>query len=205
MPHAALWVVQLDDVPKEYWDVKFQCRTRLCGWCSEACPWETKKGWVVSMPHAALWVVQRRILTLLVRLRGSFNAARGFVGGAASSLAALVPLREKSPFGKSRRCYAALRHIPTTFHFVLCTVYIIAETTPNDKCLPMQRGCCTKRKPSYSTPLALCRRCRCKHPFHRVLYFTSSAVGSIARPWNRLSPCPIVICAIFSSHFGSFV
>ena len=33
--------------------------------------------------------------------RRGFNAARGFVGGAASSLAALVPLREKSPFGKS--------------------------------------------------------------------------------------------------------
>ena len=31
----------------------------------------------------------------------SFNAARGFVGGAASSLAALVPLGEKRPFGKS--------------------------------------------------------------------------------------------------------
>ena len=29
-----------------------------------------------------------------------------------------------------------MRHISTTFHFVLCTVYIIAETTPNDKCLP---------------------------------------------------------------------
>ena len=30
-----------------------------------------------------------------------FNAARGFVGGAASSLSALVPLRGKRPFGKS--------------------------------------------------------------------------------------------------------
>ena len=30
-----------------------------------------------------------------------FNAARGFVGGAASSLATLVPLGRKSPFGKS--------------------------------------------------------------------------------------------------------
>ena len=29
-----------------------------------------------------------------------------------------------------------MRHIPTTFHFVLCTVYIIAETTQNNKCLP---------------------------------------------------------------------
>ena len=31
----------------------------------------------------------------------SFNAARGFVGGATASLAALVPLWGKSPFGKS--------------------------------------------------------------------------------------------------------
>ena len=35
MPHAALWVVQLDDgeivnIPPS----GFQCRTRLCGWCS---------------------------------------------------------------------------------------------------------------------------------------------------------------------------
>ena len=29
-----------------------------------------------------------------------------------------------------------MRHISTTFHFVLCTVYIIAETTQNNKCLP---------------------------------------------------------------------
>ena len=57
--------------------LKFQCRTRLCGWCS------VKYG--------------RTDDDLAIR----FNAARGFVGGAASSLAALVPLREKSPFGKS--------------------------------------------------------------------------------------------------------
>ena len=38
---------------------------------------------VVSMPHAALWVVQ--LLTMMIKLIGSvrFNAARGFVGGAA--------------------------------------------------------------------------------------------------------------------------
>ena len=37
---------------------------------------------------------------MMIKLIG-FNAARGFVGGAASSLAALVPLGGKRPFGKS--------------------------------------------------------------------------------------------------------
>ena len=77
------------------------------------------------MPHAALWVVQRCTSCAAVEsqqgfnaARGfvggaafrdrhvcgephGFNAARGFVGGAASSLSALVPLRGKRPFGKS--------------------------------------------------------------------------------------------------------
>ena len=53
------------------------------------------------MPHAALWVVQHTLgVSERIIIRG-FNAARGFVGGAASSLAALVPLGGKSPFGKS--------------------------------------------------------------------------------------------------------
>ena len=59
MPHAALWVVQQP----------------TCSIRSFTHP--------VSMPHAALWVVQRpRTPRLLVSL-SSFNAARGFVGGAA--------------------------------------------------------------------------------------------------------------------------
>ena len=77
------------------------------------------------MPHAALWVVQqssRRDKDLVRRSfnaargfvggatygrsysknpKSCFNAARGFVGGATASLAALVPLGGKSPFGKS--------------------------------------------------------------------------------------------------------
>ena len=76
MPHAALWVVQLSGASIASPLLAFQCRTRLCGWCS---------------------VVAESIKFS----KRSFNAARGFVGGAASSLAALVPLREKSPFGKS--------------------------------------------------------------------------------------------------------
>ena len=35
------------------------------------------------MPHAALWVVQRRIIREFKNANNSFNAARGFVGGAA--------------------------------------------------------------------------------------------------------------------------
>ena len=48
------------------------------------------------MPHAALWVVQLISSMRMRSILGRFNAARGFVGGAASSLAALVPLGEKA-------------------------------------------------------------------------------------------------------------
>ena len=83
MPHAALWVVQLrlaenvKDVGEMFqcrtrlcgWcshnekEVDgivsgFQCRTRLCGWCSGKFPHDSSVWRVVSMPHAALWVVQ---------------------------------------------------------------------------------------------------------------------------------------------------
>ena len=77
MPHAALWVVQLIN-GKVHGGKVF-----------------------VSMPHAALWVVQPLTTFFAgIKARG-FNAARGFVGGAASSLSALFPLRGKRPFGKS--------------------------------------------------------------------------------------------------------
>ena len=36
------------------------------------------------MPHAALWVVQLMLNWIKTRLLGRFNAARGFVGGAAN-------------------------------------------------------------------------------------------------------------------------
>ena len=58
MPHAALWVVQQQDDDGRFKPRKFQCRTRLCGWCS---------------PHP----------TRTESLKRRFNAARGFVGGAA--------------------------------------------------------------------------------------------------------------------------
>ena len=53
------------------------------------------------MPHAALWVVQQEYYYNRTYSLECFNAARGFVGGATASLAALVPLWGKSPFGKS--------------------------------------------------------------------------------------------------------
>ena len=77
MPHAALWVVQLIN-GKVHGGKVF-----------------------VSMPHAALWVVQRCRRFLPEVVGRCFNAARGFVGGAASSLSALFPLGGKSTFGKS--------------------------------------------------------------------------------------------------------
>ena len=55
----------------------------------------------VSMPHAALWVVQQHSGKDIHESDSGFNAARGFVGGATASLAALAPLGGKSPFGKS--------------------------------------------------------------------------------------------------------
>ena len=60
MPHAALCVVQLRSCKKELSVEPFQCRTRLCEWCS---------------PNATVRIWTPR----------SFNAARGFVGGAAGS------------------------------------------------------------------------------------------------------------------------
>ena len=60
MPHAALWVVQPNSVWRRFLVARFQCRTRLCGWCSEELKCQSNLCSVVSMPHAALWVVQPR-------------------------------------------------------------------------------------------------------------------------------------------------
>ena len=60
MPHAALWVVQLGvKLEDKFYDFVFQCRTRLCGWCS-------------SIKEV-----------LFIWKFCCFNAARGFVCGAA--------------------------------------------------------------------------------------------------------------------------
>ena len=66
MPHAALWVVQPLKNPEEDEEGDlFQCRTRLCGWCSGEVYIRSNDGQRVSMPHAALWVVQLRRSQLL--------------------------------------------------------------------------------------------------------------------------------------------
>ena len=58
MPHAALWVVQPEHIASAI------------------------RALVVSMPHAALWVVQLGRYKCPMTILESFNAARGFVGGA---------------------------------------------------------------------------------------------------------------------------
>ena len=64
-------------------EAQFQCRTRLCGWCSDLSKVFDALGDEVSMPHAALWVVQH-YLVFDIATQVGFNAARGFVGGAAA-------------------------------------------------------------------------------------------------------------------------
>ena len=65
--------------------LSFQCRTRLCGWCSEQQTYFLAPFLLVSMPHAALWVVQPNSLAFSITKPCCFNAARGFVGGAANN------------------------------------------------------------------------------------------------------------------------
>ena len=66
MPHAALWVVQRNPTRRA---------EDLCN---------------VSMPHAALWVVQPYGIENVSVRRECFNAARGFVGGAADYTGCIV-------------------------------------------------------------------------------------------------------------------
>ena len=98
MPHAALWVVQLwcESIETQGF-LGFQCRTRLCGWCSRRCSrsimgmtvrFNAARGFVggategphllparhcVSMPHAALWVVQPYRLKKFVAVGARFQ------------------------------------------------------------------------------------------------------------------------------------
>ena len=60
----------------------FQCRTRLCWWCKEDKDTALRIVYNVSMPHAALLVVQDAYCWDKIHIDSSFNAARGFVGGA---------------------------------------------------------------------------------------------------------------------------
>ena len=108
MPHAALWVVQpggsrMAGISRRSFNAargfvggaaarsvtdyggahSFQCRTRLCGWCSNDYGFDLYADDEVSMPHAALWVVQLHPPAWRGNSFPRFNAARGFVGGAA--------------------------------------------------------------------------------------------------------------------------
>ena len=79
----------------------FQCRTRLCGWCSRSGKIRQRQVLEGFQCRTRLcgWCSSDYILD--IGREDCFNAARGFVGGAASSLSALFPLGRKSPFGKS--------------------------------------------------------------------------------------------------------
>ena len=72
MPHAALWVVQ-------------PCMKGEITMLNH-----------VSMPHAALWVVQQARRSQGRDSRRGFNAARGFVGGAATKNEKCIHVREVS-------------------------------------------------------------------------------------------------------------
>ena len=61
MPHAALWVVQQWTPKVSSGQPLFQCRTRLCGWCSQSDDLTVVVDCKVSMPHAALWVMQHAL------------------------------------------------------------------------------------------------------------------------------------------------
>ena len=82
MPHAALWVVQLDVDAERRNDLRcFNAARGFVGGATASDPMRIQPS-VVSMPHAALWVVQH-VATFSIRSEdGGFNAARGFVGGA---------------------------------------------------------------------------------------------------------------------------
>ena len=84
MPHAALWVVQR----RSGNPINLDCDVSMphaALWVVQPVvgAWEMGEKMEVSMPHAALWVVQHRRSGYMVRHRRCFNAARGFVGGAA--------------------------------------------------------------------------------------------------------------------------
>ena len=63
----------------------FQCRTRLCGWCSKL--QNIQQGMTVSFNAARGFVGgAAQMFFLFHQIMLGFNAARGFVGGAAASI-----------------------------------------------------------------------------------------------------------------------
>ena len=84
MPHAALWVVQLLMLQKENERLRVSMpHAALLVVQQQYDQIGNSLPFGVSMPHAALLVVQRRSFDGCDRKFTSFNAARGFVGGAA--------------------------------------------------------------------------------------------------------------------------
>ena len=85
MPHAALWVVQRRFLSRIAFRLDgFQCRTRLCGWCS-LCRAESHAACTLCFNAARGFVGGAAFQTKTIKVAvSSFNAARGFVGGAAA-------------------------------------------------------------------------------------------------------------------------
>ena len=123
MPHAALWVVQQDVDADAKIIFVFQCRTRLCGWCSltvddarrSFCCFNAARGFVggatstvsfssdmsgVSMPHAALWVVQ-----LLL-----FDKANSLAFSVSMPHAALWVVQREHGSGRSTAHFVSMPH-----------------------------------------------------------------------------------------------
>ena len=84
MPHAALWVVQLSGASIASPLLAFQCRTRLCGWCSEKAA-ELVKAHLKFQCRTRLCGWCSKNLDGIIHILWGFNAARGFVGGAAKN------------------------------------------------------------------------------------------------------------------------
>ena len=78
---------------------KFQCRTRLCGWCSK----HVRHFYVcdnsVSMPHAALWVVQL-VIALSSPVVVLFQCRTRLCGWCSFVARSPCPPRGKKPFWK---------------------------------------------------------------------------------------------------------
>ena len=91
MPHAALWVVQQGLLDLAYRSGEFQCRTRLCGWCSQS---DLKSAFdqITFQCRTRLggWC-SLLVLTESASFVSCFNAARGY------SLSPPPPLRGPPP------------------------------------------------------------------------------------------------------------
>ena len=108
-------------------DYPFQCRSRLCWWCKDVA-----HSPCISCVQRLFWKVSGCLRWLSERMQNTYSNTTSLSGAIPC---AISPCHAHGRIGKSRRCSAALRRIPATFHFVLCTIYIIAETAPNDKYL----------------------------------------------------------------------